>query len=158
MTRDKGPDDPFWSFSLATYARPGVSEACLDLQDRLGQDVNLVLFALWAGAGCGVRLDPAELQRLDHAVSAWRRDVVAPLRGVRRTLKNVPGVEPFRLRIKAAELESERLQQAALRTISGLQPGAADRDAAEANLRLLLPAEGVNDATVALLVDAAMGE
>jgi len=156
MTREKGPDDPFWSFSLATYARPGVSEACLDLQDRLGLDVNLVLFALWAGAGCGVRLTVAELQRLDHAVSAWRRDVVVPLRGVRRTLKNVPGIEPFRLRIKAAELESERLQQAALRTISGLQPGAADRDAAEANLRLLLPADGVDDVTVALLVDAAM--
>lgn len=156
MTREKGPDDPFWNFSLATYARPGVSEACLDLQDRLGLDVNLVLFALWAGAGCGVRLAPEELQRLDHAVSAWRRDVVVPLRGVRRTLKNVPGVEPFRLRIKAAEIEAERLQQVSLRTTSALQPGVGSRDAAEANLRLLLPAEGVEEA-VTLLVDAAMG-
>ncbi|HYH18416.1 MAG TPA: TIGR02444 family protein [Azospirillum sp.] len=158
MTRDKGPDDPFWSFSLATYARPGVDRACLDLQDRLGMDVNLVLFALWAGAGCGVRLDPAEMRRLADAVAAWRQDVVVPLRGVRRTLKGMPGMEPFRLRIKAAELESERLQQITLRTLSGLQPGVGDRDAAEANLRLLLPAEGVDGAAVALLLDAAMGE
>ena len=42
-------ETPFWQFSGAVYAHPGVAEACLDLQDRHGLDVNLLLFCAWAG-------------------------------------------------------------------------------------------------------------
>ena len=38
---------PFWKFSLGYYRGAGVSEACLELQDRCGVDVNVVLFLLW---------------------------------------------------------------------------------------------------------------
>ncbi|HEX6103216.1 MAG TPA: TIGR02444 family protein, partial [Alphaproteobacteria bacterium] len=57
-------DCPFWSFSVALYGRPGVAPACLALQDRFGCDVNLLLFAIWAGR-CGVMLGPKEFERLD---------------------------------------------------------------------------------------------
>jgi hypothetical protein len=54
------------------------------------------------------------------AAAPWRDDVVAPLRTIRRRLKDgsalVEGsaTEAFRARIKAIELESERLEQEAL--------------------------------------------
>ena len=37
----------FWAFSLKAFAKPPVAQACLDLQDRLGVDVNVLLFLLW---------------------------------------------------------------------------------------------------------------
>jgi len=43
----------FWRFSLDAYGRPGVAAACLDLQDRHGCDVNLILYALWLGRAGG---------------------------------------------------------------------------------------------------------
>ena len=42
MTRSR--DNPFWNYSLALYARAEVAKTCLALQDRLGLDVNLLLF------------------------------------------------------------------------------------------------------------------
>ncbi|WP_448192365.1 TIGR02444 family protein [Azospirillum sp. sgz301742] len=145
------PDDSLWRFSLAVYGRPGVDAVCLDLQDRLGADVNLLLFALWVGAVCGVRLSAAELERLSADAAAWQRNVVAPLRGVRRHLKGMAGAEAFRQTVKDAELESERLEQVRLCRMSGLRPGSADWAAAEANLRMLTE----DDTAVALLLDAA---
>ena len=35
---------PFWRFSVKFYGEPGVAQACIDLQDQVGVDVN-VLFA-----------------------------------------------------------------------------------------------------------------
>ncbi|HEY9550471.1 MAG TPA: TIGR02444 family protein, partial [Kiloniellaceae bacterium] len=49
-------ETPFWQFSGAVYARRGVAEACLALQQRHGLDVNLLLFCAWAGSN-GRRLD-----------------------------------------------------------------------------------------------------
>src|SRR5471030_292758 len=40
---------PFWNFSLEIYAAEGVSGACLDLQERRGCDVNILLFCCWLG-------------------------------------------------------------------------------------------------------------
>lgn len=128
-------ENPFWDFSLATYARPGVAEACLALQDRLGLDVNLLLFCLWAGR-CGRRLEAAELRRLRAAAQPWHEAVVLPLRGVRRRLKGSgePAHEALRQRVKRDELEAERLEQDLLQAALPLAPGAPDPAAARANL------------------------
>jgi uncharacterized protein (TIGR02444 family) len=40
----------FWEWALDAYARPGVAEACLELQDVHGQNVPLLLWAAWAAA------------------------------------------------------------------------------------------------------------
>jgi uncharacterized protein (TIGR02444 family) len=37
---------PFWKFSLPLYARPGVAETSLALQDRCNADVNMLFFVL----------------------------------------------------------------------------------------------------------------
>jgi hypothetical protein len=53
-------------------------------------------------------------------VGPWQIDVIGPIRGLRRMLKgNAPlldkgSAELFRTRIKAIELEAERLQQEAM--------------------------------------------
>jgi uncharacterized protein (TIGR02444 family) len=37
-----------WAFALAIYARPGVAEACLNLQHEADVDVMLLLMAAFA--------------------------------------------------------------------------------------------------------------
>lgn len=109
----------FWRFSLSLYGCEGVPAACVALQDAHGLDVNLMLFALWL-ASRGRRISPADIAAAEAAVGDWRREAVVPLRGVRRFLKEAPaaidpaGAAALRARVKAAELEAERLQQEAL--------------------------------------------
>ena len=134
--------NPFWDFSLSVYARSGVPAACLDLQDRRGLDVNVLLFAAWAGLGCGVRLSAEELARADSAIAPWRAEVVRPLRAVRRRVKGEDAA--LYEQLKAAELAAERIQQDRLFAVSGLTPVPGGRavlgvELAAANLRLLVP-------------------
>ncbi|MGU3539877.1 TIGR02444 family protein [Methylobacterium sp. A54F] len=111
------PDNAFWGFSLELYGRPGVAAACLALQDEAGADVNLVLYLLWC-AVTGRVLDEAAIATADARIAPWRAGVVESLRAVRRALKADPlrefGSEAFRGRVKAVELEAERLVQDAL--------------------------------------------
>ena len=72
-------DTPFWQFSGLVYARPRVAEARLELQDRHGLDVNVLLFCAWAGAQ-GRRFDGGDLGLLRSASRPWHDNVVAPLR------------------------------------------------------------------------------
>ena len=110
---------PFWRFSLATYSKPGVSSACLELQDSAGVDVNILLFVLWAGRE-GRLLSDAEIKEAVARVEDWRRDVVSSLRQARRATRapfaGFPEQEVALLRtaVKRLELEAERIQQAVL--------------------------------------------
>jgi uncharacterized protein (TIGR02444 family) len=133
---------PFWRFSLGFYRQPGVADACIALQEESGVDVNLLLFLLWHATRAR-ELSEAEVKDLERRIGAWRDMTVIPLRNVRRALKSPPGLvaattaEAFRTRIKAVELEAERLQQEAmygLATPSLLGRAAASPvDAARAN-------------------------
>lgn len=113
------PVSGFWNFSLQTYAKPEIARICLELQERFGADVNLILFMLWAAAR-GRRLEPQEIEKLANFVEDWREQVVLPLRLARRALKTPPRgwpaqeTESLRQRVKADELEAERLQQNAM--------------------------------------------
>lgn len=137
------PQSPFWKFSLGLYRQKGVPDACIALQDRSGVDVNVMLFGLWL-ATQGRLLGADEMLSVDAAVRSWRSDVVVPLRSVRRVLKQPvaafdgPETQALRDRIKAVELESERLQQEALFGLKSVTDwGAAEPDwkvAAAANL------------------------
>lgn len=127
------PPNQFWDFSLKAYARERVAEACLALQDRRGIDVNLGLFCCWAGSQ-GRALTPADLEQLVAAVRPWQKNVVRPLREIRRWLKDqqtAPAdlASPFRDAIKAHELEAERIEQQMLASLlpdlTGKREGAA---------------------------------
>lgn len=112
-------ETPFWRFSLELYGRRGIAEACIALQDGFGVDVNLLLFLFWlASAGWQVSAD--DVRGLDGQVRSWRELTIVPIRNARRKLKGAatlvtPGKqESFRDKVKAVELEAERLQQEAL--------------------------------------------
>jgi uncharacterized protein (TIGR02444 family) len=138
----EAPATPFWDYSLAVYARPGVAEACLALQDRHGLDVNILLFCCWAGQR-GRALSAAELEGLMAAVGPWHEGVVKPLRAVRRWLKGqstAPGAaaEALRQEVKAQELEAERIEQQILAETLVLGEGAPAAALAAANLKAYL--------------------
>jgi len=105
-----------WRFSLDLYARPGVEEACLWLQERWGADVNLLLFCCWLERR-GRRADRRLLRRAMAAASAWRAEALLPLRRVRRRLRRpLPGLPPgwaapVRRAAQAAELRAEQVEQ-----------------------------------------------
>jgi uncharacterized protein (TIGR02444 family) len=110
---------PFWQFSIKFYAVPGVAQACIDLQDEAKVDVNILFFLLW-NATQGRAFKKADVGEVERMIGAWRDMAVVPIRNVRRALKSPPAVMPpeasegFRTRVKAVELEAERLQQEAL--------------------------------------------
>jgi uncharacterized protein (TIGR02444 family) len=117
---------PFWTFSLSFYRMDGVAPACIEVQDKAGVDVNILLFVLFLAAR-GRALRTADIADIDAALKGWRDDVVIPLRAVRRVLrapeKSVDPAQAAVLRehIKAVELEAERLQQEALYALRPLE-------------------------------------
>lgn len=121
-----GSDSGFWRFSLHFYALPGVAPACLELQESAGVDVNVLLYLLFL-AGQGRIVERNDVARIDAVVKSWREQVVRPLRGVRRQLKNGmegidhTGCERLRSDVKRVELEAERIEQ---QTLERLVPAA----------------------------------
>lgn len=127
------PADPvaaaLWRFATATYGAPGVAPACLVLQDRLGADVCLLLFAAAATRISGKVPNRRALEDAVEAVKAWRTRAVLPLRQVRRGLKwplgegegTVPaGIsEAFRRETQRLELLAEQYE---LQTLARFLP------------------------------------
>ncbi len=78
-----------------------------------------MLFALWL-ASKGRAVQASDLRLVDDSVREWRTEAVIGLRGVRRYLRSPAGAvdvkaaAALRERVKAVELEAERLQQEAL--------------------------------------------
>jgi uncharacterized protein (TIGR02444 family) len=113
-------DNALWRFVLPFYSRDGVSAACLALQEKLGVDVNILLFAIFAQVERGILLERNDLAAVDALVRDWRNDVIQLLRRVRTRMKSGPSPAPspiteaLRNRIKAAELEAEKIEIAML--------------------------------------------
>jgi uncharacterized protein (TIGR02444 family) len=131
---------PFWNFSLELYAGEGVAEACLDLQERRGCDVNILLFCCWLGVSGRPTLTAERLRTLLGMSDAWQAEIIGPLRTVRRRLKDgswsgaLPEtVDSVRRRVADAELAAEHAEQLRL---AALHAPPADRDRpAEKRLR-----------------------
>jgi uncharacterized protein (TIGR02444 family) len=143
-------DNAFWRFSLRVYGAPGVAAECLELQDKLGLDVNVVLFATWLGAERGKMLERSDLDRIEQAVVAWSGEVVRPLRSVRQMLKAMPEiadpqVQALRKRVADTELFSEQIEQAFLYRLTGEigHPASSAEAAVGANIELLFERRGI---------------
>jgi uncharacterized protein (TIGR02444 family) len=135
-------DSPFWRFSLGFYRQPGVADACIELQDQAGVDVNILLFLLW-NATLDRTLSQASVAELEAKIGPWRDATVVPIRALRRALRTPPPVvdagaaEAFRTRIKGVELEAERLQQQTMYELASslaFASAASPADAARANV------------------------
>jgi uncharacterized protein (TIGR02444 family) len=117
----------FWKFSLLFYRRPGVSEACLTLQEVGGADVNILLYLLFV-ARSNKKVGYQELERIEQRVSAWREGVVRPIRALRVSLKGgAPPVDAqlvreFREKVKRLELEAEWVEQRTLESMFSAPP------------------------------------
>lgn len=159
-------DSPFWAFSIAVYAGDGVAEECLGLQERLGLDVNLLLFAAYMGAIEGVRLTAKDVADAQAAVADWHNDIVRTMRAARQALKAPatatdnplqPATALLRTQAKRAELEAEKIEQAMLWRWSRTHIHDLRRevDALTANLREVLALAGDIDAPSPHLIIAA---
>ena len=132
-----------WAFALQFYARPGVADACLRLQNEAGVDVMMLLMIVFAAVRHRVLLTPSEIRELDEVCRPWREQIVQPLRALRTRLKTGPlpapdsTTEPFRSTIKAAELAAERLQNRLLAEYLPFRPPERDTMIAE-DLRSIL--------------------
>ena len=131
--------NPFWTFSLALYDQPGVAAACIELQDRHGLDVNLVLFACYASAR-GIRLAPADIDVLEDTVADIRETLVKPVRVLRRHASEL-GESDVKQALLSAELAAEEAQQAIMWRVGQSLGTAADpvreADLLRANLQLV---------------------
>ena len=116
--------DAFWEFSLAFYAREPVGAACLSLQNRRGCDVNILLLCCWL-ATLKLSITEAGIKSAIDSVADWRRNVLEPLRGVRRNVMDAPRerVKAERRAIKdavlAAELDGEHAAQSRIVAVVG---------------------------------------
>jgi uncharacterized protein (TIGR02444 family) len=122
-----------WEWVLEAYARPGVPEACLTLQDHHGQNTSYLLWAVHAEVK-----DAELLARAAVATRAWDQTALTPLREVRRALKGpLPPVDDkarlaFREEVKGLELTSERLLMETLDAMAHRGGGAHALEALEA--------------------------
>ncbi|MPY71669.1 MAG: TIGR02444 family protein [Alphaproteobacteria bacterium] len=113
-------DHPFWDFSLAVYGTAGVPPACLELQERHGIDVNVMLFCTWTGASGRGAMSEAELRSALDAVAEWNSVVVCGMRAIRRRMKEgMPPVpversEALRKVLMKLEVDCEHAEQLAL--------------------------------------------
>jgi uncharacterized protein (TIGR02444 family) len=140
--------DEFWASSLALYARPGVAAACLRLQDERGLDVNLLLLCCWFARSGRGRLSEDDLAAAEARAANWRRDVIEPLRAMRRELKGLPdgASSPLYAELKQLELRAEREEQRLLLAGSLGRRGvvAAVQGDLAANLDLYLARHGLS--------------
>ncbi len=145
--------NPFWDYSIALYRVEGVAPLCLELQDRYGVDVNVLLYAGWL-AHLGLPLTQGHLAELEGAVAQWREQVVQPLRQLRRQWRDVAQIGVLRQGVKDLELQAERQQQdimyasycaAAAAPVVGVS--------LSSNLAVLAAASCVADGATAALLD-----
>lgn len=106
MTADADPVPSLRDWAFSVYDLPGVEDACLELQDRHGMDVVALLWCIWAGRHHGV-IDAGAMERIVAETAPWHAEVVAPLRAVRRRLKQADGSSaPNRHDIERAAIDS----------------------------------------------------
>ncbi|MDC6379149.1 TIGR02444 family protein [Pseudomonas graminis] len=99
-----------WSFTLDFYARPGVEQACLNLQAN-GANVCALLCGVWMDRR-GVQFDPERARQIGQLADPWHEQVVGPLRDVRTRWKadaiEDEELKALRDRLKTLELDAER--------------------------------------------------
>ena len=164
------PANPFWDYALDLYRREGVEAACLELQERHGLDVNVVLLCCWL-ARRGIPADESVFGRIADMAEVWQKEFVRPMRGVRTRLKaalqqpqsgGIAARWPelaaaLRQRALALEIDGERLEQLLLAELAAdlaatATPGVA---LASANLQVYWRFAAPDRRPLAILLAAA---
>lgn len=106
-------DNPFWQFSLSSYAHTEVQNCAHLLQEQYGANVNLLLYCCWLAYAVE---DVSEQLFVTacQSVTFWQEHITQPLRRVRKaraSLGDEPWCKAFFTQILADELLSESYQQ-----------------------------------------------
>ncbi|PJK31545.1 TIGR02444 family protein [Minwuia thermotolerans] len=110
------PPNELWDYTTRVYARGRAKDACLTLQERVGLDVNVVLYCCWVASSGRGAFRKDELEGALDAVAEWRVHVVETLRELRRQLKGGIGEAPrplsddLRRVVVECELHSEHVE------------------------------------------------
>ena len=107
--------EEFWEFALLRYARPGVAQCCVALQDAHGANVMLLLYCAWRAQG-GECVRDAALRQAMARLEPLDRHLLRPLRAARRAIRRAadaldsPALGVSADRLMQAELAAERHQ------------------------------------------------
>lgn len=115
---------PFWKFSIKIYAEPQVEKALLQLQDKHGLNINLILYCCWYAFRGQGRLNKNELKDLIQCVQYWHDKVTLPLRRLRLVIKKYKektSLQSLYTDILQHELFAEQVEQLLLADISVYQ-------------------------------------
>lgn len=119
-----------WNFAIELYAKHGVEQACLDMQDT-GSDVCLLLTGAWLQQR-GVRCLDGRLHALQALAAPWQREVISPLRQTRRDWRNAADQDTelaaLREQIKKLELQAEQILLDRLHSLAESWPNEASAD------------------------------
>lgn len=159
MTATLAKGNPLWDFAVWAYGQQGVEKACLALQDRLGADVNMLLFCCWLAYRNTPTTHLGKILGAALKVSReWQGNLIIPLRTSRQNLKNTVetlvgnervAATALRERLKECELEMEQLQVLSLCGVVTDVGGETARapleqkDDALGNLKLYATAAGI---------------
>ena len=105
INKDQQAND-FWDYSLAVYQVNKIQTLCLQLQDEVNADVNLILFSAWL-AKQKISFTAKRVLQAGEKITQWQESVIKPLRRVRVTVKAISSQSVFYEKIKAAELAAE---------------------------------------------------
>ena len=105
----------FWAWASTHYARPGVADSLISIQDSAHLNVNIMLWVCWAATAYD-DIPRAVMQEAISSIGEWNRNVTTPLRSARREAKHFEKRSGFekaaglRDHIKSAELDAERIE------------------------------------------------
>lgn len=118
------PGAGFWDWSVRIHDAPQVAERLHKLQDRLGLNVNILLWCCWCAMRFAGPLPDLLLRKAIDLIAPWSRDVTGALRSARRYLKKPPAqaepaaVAALRENLKVLELDAERVEQSMLERLA----------------------------------------
>lgn len=134
-------DNPFWRFSLSLYQLKRIKDACLQLQDDSGANINLLFFAIWT-AQQRLRFNP-DWRKTFIQFENWHQDYTLQLRRQRDELKRLAEkadmnengpLHRMHEHILKAEMLAEQQEQAVLYYYYQERMGLIDCDNREAAL------------------------
>ncbi|MCG7563895.1 MULTISPECIES: TIGR02444 family protein [Pseudoalteromonas] len=107
----------FWTYACTQYARAGMQDALLALQDNDHKNVNLILLLMYLDAR-DLSLHATHVQALHALCDAFDHTVLHPQRQIRRILKqqhqHYEAYAELRQHMLNAELAQEKCQQTML--------------------------------------------
>ncbi len=122
-----------WEWAVAVWAKPGVEDACLALQDVAGQSVVLILWRAWLER-YGRAVARPQIERAISLARAVEDERLKPLRAARRSLSRSDAGYG---RLREQELAAERALIESLEGLPVAQPSKRREDLATVLVMLM---------------------